>query len=584
LLWATLGTASAAAVMALLWTSRKAQHSRPAIFASLQAVLEVLKASPTPRLKGFEELLQGLSHSHKVTHVDRYPVVILEGLDGVGKSTLAKLLLAALERRWGAPASLIATPPQLWKEYRGHFDSQPERVRRAFYAASNYAACANIQEAAQNGPVVVDRFWPSTIAYAYAAAGVEPDKEIEMPQDLAQLLPLTPLVGILLSIESEAERAARIKERAKLQGPRVTEEEKHLEHDAGMRSRASRAYAKLRLRGQALIKVEALGSPEELCEQVTQVIETRAVPTPVSVNWHMTRECNYKCAFCFHTQLNSFFLPSRRNPGGMEKAQRVLRGLEALGMRKLNFSGGEPFLHPKELGELVMFCKRELHLESVSIVSNGSKITHQWFKRFGPFLDILAVSCDSFNEDTNVKHGRGQGNQIQTLRNIRDWCKEFSVKFKLNSVITSLNWSEDMSEKVQELQPDRWKIFQCLLIEGENMGEGAKRDAGGLAISLEKFNVFLELNGKIREVFDVMKPETNSTMMNSYLILDEHMRFLNCTTGMKVPGKSLLSSASVASGPAVEHDESMADTLAKAGWDLASFSARDGYYPENWSR
>lgn len=54
-------------------------------------------------------------------------------------------------------------------------------------------------------------------------------------------------------------------------------------------------------------------------------------------------------------------------------------------MRKVNFSGGEPFIHQKGeyLGQLVRYCKEELELESVSIVSNGSLIKEEWFQKYG---------------------------------------------------------------------------------------------------------------------------------------------------------------------------------------------------------
>lgn len=72
-------------------------------------------------------------------------------------------------------------------------------------------------------------------------------------------------------------------------------------------------------------------------------------------------------------------------------------------MEKINFSGGEPFL-PKRgvhLGEMVKYCKQELKLPSVTIVTNGSLVKEKWFKEYGQYLDILAVSCDSFYEETN---------------------------------------------------------------------------------------------------------------------------------------------------------------------------------------
>lgn len=119
-----------------------------------------------------------------------------------------------------------------------------------------------------------------------------------------------------------------------------------------------------------------------------------SVLTPESVNYHFTRQCNYKCGFCFHTAKTSYVLP-------VDEAKRGLKMLRDAGMEKINFSGGEPFLHKrgKFLGELVKYCKEEISVPSVSIISNGSLITEKWMGEFGAYVDILGVSCDSFNEE-----------------------------------------------------------------------------------------------------------------------------------------------------------------------------------------
>ena len=110
----------------------------------------------------------------------------------------------------------------------------------------------------------------------------------------------------------------------------------------------------------------------------------------------------------------------------------------------MNFSGGEPFIIDKGnyLGEMVRFCKEDLDMDSVTVVTNGSKVmfeksicysyfklrnivvniiilpprihitliftkvTEAWMKEFGYWLDIMAVSCDSFDEEINKKIGR----------------------------------------------------------------------------------------------------------------------------------------------------------------------------------
>lgn len=67
-------------------------------------------------------------------------------------------------------------------------------------------------------------------------------------------------------------------------------------------------------------------------------------------------------------------------------------------MEKINFSGGEPFIHDRgdHLGELVRYCKQDLRLESVTIVSNGSLIRKSWFKKYGEFVILSFTSLFTF--------------------------------------------------------------------------------------------------------------------------------------------------------------------------------------------
>ncbi|XP_063040197.1 S-adenosylmethionine-dependent nucleotide dehydratase RSAD2 [Engraulis encrasicolus] len=283
---------------------------------------------------------------------------------------------------------------------------------------------------------------------------------------------------------------------------------------------------------------------------------------PTSVNYHFTRKCNYKCGFCFHTAKTSFVLP-------IEDAKRGLQLLKDAGMEKINFSGGEPFLHERGdfLGEMVRFCKVELQLPSVSIVSNGSMIKERWFKKYGEHLDILAISCDSFNEDTNQAIGRAQGQKshLDNLFKIRSWCQDYKVAFKLNSVINTYNNDEDMAENISQLNPVRWKVFQCLLIAGENVGEDSLREAERFVISDQQFQDFLDRHRSIT----CLVPESNEKMRDSYLILDEYMRFLDCREGRKDPSKSIL-------------DVGVEEAIQFSGFDETMFLKRGGKYV--WSK
>lgn len=233
---------------------------------------------------------------------------------------------------------------------------------------------------------------------------------------------------------------------------------------------------------------------------------------PVSVNYHFTRQCNKSCGFYFHTATTSYKLSE-------EQAKRGLALLKAAGMRKINFAGGEPFLYKAFLGSLLYFCKVQLKLESVSIVTNGSLVDRTFLQRFGSYIDIMAVSCDSFDEQTNIEIGRGAGNQVTTLFKIAEWCKEFGIKFKLNTVVCRLNYMEDMNPIIEQLQPFRWKCFQVLLVKGENDSEKTLRDVRKFQISDDEYQQFCFR----RQHHPYFVPEPNSLMAKSYLILDEYM-------------------------------------------------------------
>ncbi len=241
-------------------------------------------------------------------------------------------------------------------------------------------------------------------------------------------------------------------------------------------------------------------------------------------------------------------------------------------MRKINFAGGEPFLYPGKLAMLCRFCKEELGLESVSIITNGTKVDKRWMEENGRWVDVLGVSCDSFNEKTNIAIGRGTGNNVKQLFNIRDWCQELGIKFKLNTVICTHNWEEDMVEMIQKLNPFRWKVFQVLYVEGENDSKDEdvylskrKRNAKKLLISNEQFKTFCDKHQHLNSFV----PEPNSLMASSYLILDEYLCFLDKGAGAEKQSRSIL-------------EVGVHRALSEVRWDQEAFSKRGGMY--DWTK
>ena len=121
-----------------------------------------------------------------------------------------------------------------------------------------------------------------------------------------------------------------------------------------------------------------------------------------------------------------------------------------------------------------------------------------------------------------------------------------------------------MNVHIEKLKPYRWKVFQCLLIDGENAGEDALRDAASMVVTSEQFEGFIKRYAKNHPV-----AENNEDMRNSYLILDERMRFLKNTNGKKEPSESIL-------------DVGVLRALDDNGFDGEAFRKRGGKY--QWSK
>lgn len=79
----------------------------------------------------------------------RYPIIVLEGPDGAGKTTLARALQEYLGARY-----IHLT--YRWKD------------KMHLYHGAAIRLCAHL---AQNQPVILDRWWPSEIIYADAYRG-----------------------------------------------------------------------------------------------------------------------------------------------------------------------------------------------------------------------------------------------------------------------------------------------------------------------------------------------------------------------------------------------------------------------------
>ena len=265
-----------------------------------------------------------------------------------------------------------------------------------------------------------------------------------------------------------------------------------------------------------------------------------------SLNWHLNNRCNYSCTFCFGQFPNLRGSLSKIN---MLKIPQLVRDI---GIEKITLTGGEPFLC-SNLGVILKESKNH-HLKTM-IVSNGALISEGFLLDNHKYIDWIGLSLDSLNEETELKLGKGFGTHVEKIREISPLIKDYGVKLKINSVITSLNYHEDMSAIIKELNPDRWKVFQVLKVEGENNDR-----VDPLLISEEQFMSFVNRHKHLNPIY-----ESNDLFRGSYVMLDPLGRFFQNSKGFIEYSRSIL-------------EVDPLEAIAEVGWDRERFLKRGGIY------
>ncbi|KXB29821.1 radical SAM protein [Dechloromonas denitrificans] len=247
------------------------------------------------------------------------------------------------------------------------------------------------------------------------------------------------------------------------------------------------------------------------------------------INWHVTEACNYRCRYCYskwHAE------GSRKELIHSPKASAAMLAeiyrhfspdnrlnQARLGMQwdsvRLSLAGGEPLLYSREIVGIVAQA-RELGFK-VSLITNGSRLTQPLMTELAPQLSILGLSFDSAIASTNREIGRADRHeQILSLSDLAIVIESGrhlnpALRMKINTVVNALNFTEDMSQLIQQLAPDKWKVLRML-----------PTITSDLAIADHEFAEFVTRHKRLGVI---MAAEDNNDMVESYIMIDPHGRF-----------------------------------------------------------
>lgn len=116
---------------------------------------------------------------------------------------------------------------------------------------------------------------------------------------------------------------------------------------------------------------------------------------PVLCNYYVTYRCNARCSFCDIWERPSPYVT-------LENAQRNFEDLKRLGVRIIDFTGGEPLLH-RQLPELLHMAQ---HMGFVTTVTTNGLLYPKQAEKLRGKIDMLHLSLDSPDKATHDK-GRG---------------------------------------------------------------------------------------------------------------------------------------------------------------------------------
>ncbi|MBA45845.1 MAG: radical SAM domain protein [Euryarchaeota archaeon] len=250
----------------------------------------------------------------------------------------------------------------------------------------------------------------------------------------------------------------------------------------------------------------------------TQQKTTNSLSVPTALNWHCEAVCNYDCTFCYAP----FEDQRKRSRLTSEEGCNVIENLGRAGIEKINFVGGEPMLHP-HIQDWIRHSKKVGM--TTSIVSNGTRMNGQFLSDMVGHLDWLGLSIDASSDELHAMMGRGLKGEIRQgysdhlnrTKSIVQKARQLGFGIKLNTVVTSVNVDDDMSDLVRWINPNRWKIFQVLPIEGEN--DHMPRE---FLIDSSQFSEYVERHKMaLSDVPEVeVVGENNDQMLGTYAMMD----------------------------------------------------------------
>lgn len=149
----------------------------------------------------------------------------------------------------------------------------------------------------------------------------------------------------------------------------------------------------------------------------------------------VTDRCNEHCLHCY-TDAS----PERTDILSMDEIQCVLTDASKLGCSVVQFTGGDPLLHP-HLAECAIYA-RKLGYTDVEIYTNGLRLSPTMLEKLAPANPSFAFSIYSHDADTHDGITRVLGSHRRTVAAIRQ-CLQQEIDIRVGIILMAENMGQE---------------------------------------------------------------------------------------------------------------------------------------------
>lgn len=237
--------------------------------------------------------------------------------------------------------------------------------------------------------------------------------------------------------------------------------------------------------------------------------------TKYKINIHVLEACNFRCRQCFSKFGTKKLLP-------VEGWKKIIDNcIAGANVTEFNIAGGEPMLYPG-LVELAKYIRDKG--VKVSLITNGSLMNEEWIKNYAWMYETIGFSVDSINDETNRKIGRcnkngkpiAAGKIVELCELIRKYAP--GCRIKINTVVSALNKDEVMSDFIDEIAADRWKILRMKPFQYNSFSNL------DIQVSNEEFEEFVERNRDRKGKEDGVTAEAGMETTRREIVVEPDMK------------------------------------------------------------